>query len=73
MDKGAPKVACPIHKNTFKLEDGKGISNKGFNLSTFEAPIILIALRDPCLEALCCPEGLGPLDRSHIWLGPGED
>merc|ERR1719163_970319 len=32
-----PKVACPIHKNTYGLEDGKGISNAGYNLATFEA------------------------------------
>jgi NAD(P)H-dependent nitrite reductase small subunit len=30
-----PKVACPIHKNTYNLDTGKGISNPGYNLSTF--------------------------------------
>jgi NAD(P)H-dependent nitrite reductase small subunit len=31
-----PKVACPIHKNTYNLDTGKGISNPGLNLATFE-------------------------------------
>merc|ERR1712176_1060347 len=31
-----PKVACPIHKNTYSLETGKGISNPGLNLATFD-------------------------------------
>jgi NAD(P)H-dependent nitrite reductase small subunit len=31
-----PKVACPIHKNTYNLNTGKGISNPGYNLATFD-------------------------------------
>jgi nitrite reductase (NADH) large subunit len=34
-----PKVACPIHKNTYNLETGKGISNPGLNVATFEVKI----------------------------------
>merc|ERR1711972_219327 len=34
-----PKVACPIHKNTYNLETGKGISNPGYNIATFEAKV----------------------------------
>merc|ERR1712224_46932 len=34
-----PKVACPIHKNTYNLETGKGISNPGLNLATFDAKV----------------------------------
>jgi len=37
MQGTTPKVACPIHKNTYNLETGKGISNPGLNLATFEA------------------------------------
>lgn len=32
-----PKIACPIHKNTYNLETGKGISNAGLNIATFDA------------------------------------
>jgi NAD(P)H-dependent nitrite reductase small subunit len=31
-----PKVACPIHKNTFNLDTGRGISNPAYNLASFE-------------------------------------
>lgn len=34
-----PKVACPIHKNTYNLETGKGISNPGLNVATFDVKI----------------------------------
>jgi nitrite reductase (NADH) large subunit len=34
-----PKVACPIHKNTYNLETGKGISNPGLNVATFEVKV----------------------------------
>lgn len=37
MQGETPKIACPIHKNTYNLETGKGISNAGFNIATFEA------------------------------------
>ena len=40
MENGVPKVACPIHKNTYKLDSGRGISTKGFNLSTFEVRVL---------------------------------
>jgi len=34
-----PKVACPIHKNTYNLETGKGISNPGLNIATFDVKV----------------------------------
>jgi nitrite reductase (NADH) large subunit len=33
--KGTPKVACPVHKRTFSLETGKGLSDKEFSILTF--------------------------------------
>jgi len=32
---GVPKVACPVHKKTFSLETGQGISDKEFSLQVF--------------------------------------
>jgi nitrite reductase (NADH) large subunit len=39
MQGDQPKVACPIHKNTYNLDTGKGISNPGLNLATFEVKL----------------------------------
>jgi len=39
MHGDTPKVACPIHKNTYNLETGKGISNPGLNLATFDVKV----------------------------------
>jgi len=32
---GEPKVACPMHKKTFSLVTGKGLSDPGYQLRTF--------------------------------------
>jgi nitrite reductase (NADH) large subunit len=34
-----PKIACPIHKNTYNLETGKGISNPGLNVASFDVKV----------------------------------
>jgi nitrite reductase (NADH) large subunit len=34
-----PKVACPVHKKTFSLETGKGLSDKEFSIQTFPVKI----------------------------------
>jgi len=34
-----PKIACPIHKNTYNLETGRGISNAGLNVAAFDVKI----------------------------------
>jgi nitrite reductase (NADH) large subunit len=34
---GTPKVACPVHKKTFSLETGEGLSDEGLKLTTFSA------------------------------------
>jgi nitrite reductase (NADH) large subunit len=36
---GVPKVACPVHKKTFSLETGQGLSDKEFSLQTFPVKI----------------------------------
>lgn len=33
--KGTPKVACPLHKKTFSLEDGKCLTGEDYELVTF--------------------------------------
>jgi nitrite reductase (NADH) large subunit len=49
-----PKVACPIHKKTFSLETGKGMSDKEFSIRTF--PIKIdgddVYLQLPSIESL---------------------
>jgi nitrite reductase (NADH) large subunit len=32
---GTPKVACPMHKKTFALTDGRGLSDEGMSVATF--------------------------------------
>jgi len=39
MHGDVPKIACPIHKNTYNLETGKGISNAGLNIASFDAKV----------------------------------
>jgi nitrite reductase (NADH) large subunit len=34
-----PKVACPIHKKTFSLQTGQGLSDKEFSIQTFPVKV----------------------------------
>lgn len=34
-----PKVACPVHKKTFSLETGKGMSDRDYSIQTFPVRI----------------------------------
>ena len=36
---GEPKVACPLHKKTFSLESGKGLSDPAYCLRTFPVEV----------------------------------
>ncbi len=36
---GTPKVACPVHKRTFSLESGKGLSDKEFEIQVFPVKV----------------------------------
>lgn len=38
-EKGEPKVACPLHKNNFSLEDGKHINGDMPSLTTYPVKI----------------------------------
>ena len=39
-DEGGPKIACPLHKNTFSLKTGKHLGGQcEFNLKTFSVRI----------------------------------
>lgn len=34
-----PKVACPFHKNTFSLKDGRGLSNEELSIKTYSVKV----------------------------------
>lgn len=36
---GTPKVACPVHKKTFCLDTGKGLSDENYSLQTFDVRV----------------------------------
>jgi len=36
---GEPKVACPLHKKTFSLHSGKGLSDPDYAIRTFEVEV----------------------------------
>lgn len=38
-DKGIPKVACPLHKKTFSLEDGSNLTGEDFKIATYPVKI----------------------------------
>ncbi|MEO9512100.1 MAG: nitrite reductase small subunit NirD [Flavobacteriaceae bacterium] len=38
-DKGIPKVACPLHKKTFSLEDGENLNGDLTPIATFPVKI----------------------------------
>lgn len=36
---GTPKVACPLHKKTFSLEDGKSLQGEDYSIRTFPVKV----------------------------------
>ncbi|MBW2421030.1 MAG: nitrite reductase small subunit NirD [Deltaproteobacteria bacterium] len=48
---GEPKVACPVHKKTFSLTTGKGLSDPAFHILTFPVKVsggeVFVKLPDP--------------------------
>ena len=38
-DKGTPKVACPMHKKTFSLVTGEGLSDPDYRIQTFPVKV----------------------------------
>ncbi len=36
---GHPKVACPFHKKTFSLQDGKCLTDEGYQLKTYPVKV----------------------------------
>ena len=38
-DKGSPKVACPLHKNTFSLENGENLNGDMDAIATYPVKI----------------------------------
>jgi len=37
--KGTPKVACPLHKKTFSLEDGTNLNGEDFKIAVYPVKI----------------------------------
>lgn len=37
---GVPKVACPLHKKTFSLENGESLQNEDYRIRTFEVKVV---------------------------------
>ena len=61
---GIPKVACPMHKKTFSLEDGTSLQGEEYSIRTFPVRIagdrVLLELPpvhllDEMLATYCCP------------------
>lgn len=38
-DEGIPKVACPMHKKTFSLEDGNNLNGDDYNIAVYPVKI----------------------------------
>ena len=51
---GEPKVACPLHKKTFSLNDGRSLQNEEYHIQTFPVRVDgdRVLLRLPATEAL---------------------
>ena len=47
---GIPKLACPIHKKTFSLEDGSNLNGEDYSIATYpvkiESGIVYIGFAD---------------------------
>ncbi len=56
---GIPKVTCPMHKKSFSLQDGQGLSDDIYSIQTFEVKVE----GDDVLVKLPTEENL---DRLHI-------
>jgi len=60
-----PKVACPLHKKTFSLQTGKGLSDPGYSVRTFSVEIredevwLRLPPADSLESDLACSRGEG--------------
>jgi nitrite reductase (NADH) large subunit len=58
---GVPKVACPLHKKTFSLETGEGLSDPSYRVRTFPVELrgdeVWVLLPPPVAASACagCP------------------
>jgi nitrite reductase/ring-hydroxylating ferredoxin subunit len=68
---GVPKVACPLHKKTFSLEDGRCLSGDALAIATFPVKVegdeVLVELppSDSLRPALCPSHGLTVADAAE--------
>jgi nitrite reductase (NADH) large subunit len=56
---GVPKVACPLHKKTFSLHSGKGLSDPSFQIQTFPVEVRegVVWAKLPPVKFLDAPSG----------------
>jgi hypothetical protein len=70
---GEPKVACPLHKKTFSLADGRGLSDPQYAIRTFPVEVRgddVFALLPPADALTNCSTRADALPHAEAMEGP---